>query len=96
MNFYQEEKRKRLEVDIDFAPEDLALATVPGADFDPRRRAFDVDELRPQPIIRCVLSSICNIITLVNLMNVHNHVAQNSSAPKPLSFCEQIINTTQR
>jgi len=48
----REEKRKRLEVDIDFAPEDLALATVPGADFDPRRRAFDVDELRPQPIIR--------------------------------------------
>ena len=41
-----------MEVDIEFAPEDLALATVPGADFDPRRRAFDVDELRPQPIIR--------------------------------------------
>merc|ERR1712179_555565 len=41
-----------MEADIEFAPEDLALATVPGADFDPRRRAFDVDELRPQPIIR--------------------------------------------
>ena len=23
-----------------------------GADFDPRRRAFTVDELKPQPIIR--------------------------------------------
>lgn len=48
----KEERRRRIEVDIDFAPEDLALATVPGADFDPRERAFDVDELRPQPIIR--------------------------------------------
>lgn len=48
----KEERRKRNQVDIDFAPEDIALATVPGADFDPRERAFDVDELRPQPIIR--------------------------------------------
>ena len=37
---------------MDFAPEDLALATVPGMDFDPKQRAFDIDELRPQPIIR--------------------------------------------
>ena len=35
-----------------FDPEDLALATVPGADFDPRERTFAVDELKPQPIIR--------------------------------------------
>merc|ERR1719410_1521247 len=48
----KEERRKRREVEVDFAPEDLALATVPGADFDPRARAFDVEELRPQPIIR--------------------------------------------
>jgi len=48
----KEEKRKRLEMEMEFAPEDLALATVPGADFDPRERAFDVEELRPQPIIR--------------------------------------------
>jgi len=41
-----------MEVQVDFAAEDLALATVPGADFDPRRRAFSADELRPQPIIR--------------------------------------------
>ena len=32
--------------------QDLALATVPGADFDPSERAFDMEELRPQPIIR--------------------------------------------
>ena len=32
--------------------QDLALATVPGADFDPSARAFDMEELRPQPIIR--------------------------------------------
>ncbi len=30
----------------------MALATVPGAEFDPRQRAFDMEELRPQPIIR--------------------------------------------
>jgi len=48
----KEEKRRRMEVDMEFAPEDLALATVPGADFNPRERAFDVEELRPQPIIR--------------------------------------------
>merc|ERR1712180_460432 len=36
----------------DFSPEDLALATVPGYDFDPKERAFLMDELRPQPIIR--------------------------------------------
>lgn len=46
----KEEKKRKLEVE--FAPEDLALATIPGADFDPRRRAFSNDELRPQPIIR--------------------------------------------
>jgi len=48
----KEERRKRREVEIEFAPEDLALATVPGADFDPSERAFDMEELRPQPIIR--------------------------------------------
>lgn len=48
----KEEKRRRIEVEMEFAPEDLALATVPGADFDPRARVFDVEELRPQPIIR--------------------------------------------
>eukprot|EP00088_Acartia_fossae_P054448 TRINITY_DN6254_c0_g1_i2.p1 TRINITY_DN6254_c0_g1~~TRINITY_DN6254_c0_g1_i2.p1 ORF type:complete len:322 (-),score=134.65 TRINITY_DN6254_c0_g1_i2:588-1553(-) len=46
------EKKRKLEEEIEFAPEDLALATVPGADFDPKRRAFDVEELKPQPIIR--------------------------------------------
>merc|ERR1712210_76124 len=48
----KEERRRRREVEIEFAPEDLALATVPGADFDPSARAFDMEELRPQPIIR--------------------------------------------
>jgi len=40
------------EADIQFPDEDLALATVPGIEFDPRARSFDVDELKPQPIIR--------------------------------------------
>jgi len=48
----KEEKLRALEISMDFAPEDLALATVPGADFDPKERSFDVEELRPQPIIR--------------------------------------------
>ena len=57
MSIFQEERRQRIEEEMEFAPEDLALATVPGADFDPRERAFDVDELRPQPIIRFVQKS---------------------------------------
>jgi len=49
----REEKRKQaLKVQLEFAPEDLALATIPGMAFDPRERAFSLDELRPQPIIR--------------------------------------------
>ena len=31
---------------------DLALATVPGVDFDPTRRCFSAEELKPQPIIK--------------------------------------------
>merc|ERR1712037_764737 len=46
----KEERGQRMEED--FSPEDLALATVPGYDFDPKERAFQMDELRPQPIIR--------------------------------------------
>lgn len=37
---------------LEFAPEDIALATVPGLDFDPKTRTFDMEELRPQPIIK--------------------------------------------
>jgi len=48
----KEERRKKLDEEMDFAPEDLALATVPGMNFDPRERAFNLEELRPQPIIR--------------------------------------------
>ena len=39
-------------VDVKFSPEDLALATVPGVEFDPKQRSFDIEELRPQPIIK--------------------------------------------
>jgi len=48
----KEERRKKLEAELDFAPEDLALATVPGMDFNPKERVFELDELRPQPIIK--------------------------------------------
>ena len=47
------EAAAQVQPDVDFAPEDLALATVPGAgSFDPTRRAFSEEELKPQPIIR--------------------------------------------
>ena len=39
-------------MDIKFSPEDLALATLPGVDFDPREKTFSIEELKPQPIIR--------------------------------------------
>ena len=48
----KEEKKKKAASPIEFTPQDLALATVPGLEFDPTERAFAPDELRPQPIIR--------------------------------------------
>jgi len=47
----KEEKKKRA-LEMEFSAQELALATVPGMDFDPRERSFAPDELRPQPIIR--------------------------------------------
>merc|ERR1712012_640847 len=38
------ERKRKLEVQLDFAPEDIALATVPGLDFDPKTRTFDMEE----------------------------------------------------
>jgi len=46
------EKRRRFEDDLEFDSSDIALATVPGQSFDPKERSFDIEELRPQPIIR--------------------------------------------
>ena len=51
-NFSKEEKRKRTAAETEFSPEDLSLATIPGLEFDPKERAFDMEELRPQPIIK--------------------------------------------
>merc|ERR1712228_1045893 len=48
----KEERMRREEARTEFSAEELALATIPGADFDPTRRHFSSDELRPQPIIR--------------------------------------------
>ena len=48
----KEEKKNRTINDIEFSPQELALATVPGMNFDPRQWSFAPDELRPQPIIR--------------------------------------------
>ena len=42
----------REETKIGFSAEELTLATIPGADFEPSGRHFSVDELRPQPIIK--------------------------------------------
>jgi len=40
-------------VDVPFTQADIALATIPGQEgFDPRRRQFSEEELRPQPMIR--------------------------------------------
>lgn len=37
---------------VNFSPDDLRLATIPGQDFDPATRRFSEEELKPQPIIR--------------------------------------------
>merc|ERR1711978_493382 len=42
----------KLEEETEFSPEDLSLATIPGLNFDPKERSFDLEELRPQPIIK--------------------------------------------
>ncbi|KAK8718510.1 hypothetical protein OTU49_014678, partial [Cherax quadricarinatus] len=39
-------------IDFHISPNDLALATVPGQDFDPRTRCFSEEELKPQPMIK--------------------------------------------
>merc|ERR1712241_1670046 len=36
----KEEKRRRAQMEIEFSPQELALATVPGLAFDPRERKF--------------------------------------------------------
>lgn len=41
-----------LSFDFEVSPNDLALATVPGQDFDPRTRCFSEEELKPQPMIK--------------------------------------------
>ncbi|CAL4100332.1 unnamed protein product [Meganyctiphanes norvegica] len=43
---------KIVNVDFHLDESELALATVPGIDFDPRERAFTDDELKPQPMIK--------------------------------------------
>lgn len=48
----KEERRLREEAIVAFSADELALATIPGADFDPAHRQFSLEELRPQPIIR--------------------------------------------
>jgi len=48
----KEEKHLDAANDIEFTPQELALATVPGRNFDPRECKFSPDDLRPQPIIR--------------------------------------------
>ena len=40
------------EVEMDFADSDLALATVPGRNFDPKSRSFTIEELKPHPIVK--------------------------------------------
>ena len=52
ISIFQEEKRRKLEEETEFSPEDLSLATIPGLNFDPKERSFDLEELRPQPIIK--------------------------------------------
>jgi len=48
----KEERMRRLEEETEFSAADLSLATVPGLDFDPKKRSFQLEELRPQPIIK--------------------------------------------
>lgn len=48
----KEERRRELSEETEFSAADLSLATVPGLEFDPKERSFELEELRPQPIIK--------------------------------------------
>ena len=52
LSLYLSQTERKFEVDLDFAPEDIALATVPGVGFDPKTRKFELEDLRPQPIVK--------------------------------------------
>jgi len=52
---FEEERtqnRRHFEMGLEFDSADLALATRPGQNFDPKKPSFDISELKPQPIIR--------------------------------------------
>ena len=66
----KEERRRREEIALEFSAEDLALATVPGADFDPTLRHFSKEELRPQPIIRKRKKVIVVLLQVIHLWNI--------------------------
>ncbi|KAK7075653.1 hypothetical protein SK128_020034 [Halocaridina rubra] len=44
--------KSEVQIEYVLSPNDLALATVPGQDFDPRTRCFSEEELKPQPMIK--------------------------------------------
>lgn len=46
------EKRRRYEDELTFDESDLALASVPGKQFDPRKNSLDMEDLRPQAIVK--------------------------------------------
>ncbi|XP_060070859.1 thyrotroph embryonic factor-like [Ylistrum balloti] len=39
-------------IEFDVDESDIALASIPGHDFDPKKRRFTTEELKPQPIIK--------------------------------------------
>ena len=50
--FQPKVEQEKGHVNFKVSESDLALATVPGANFDPKNRIFSAEELKPQPIIR--------------------------------------------
>lgn len=60
-------------IDFNISPNDLALATVPGQDFDPRTRCFSEEELKPQPMIKKSRKQVCikqDLQCLVRLLHI--------------------------
>ena len=55
----EESKQSSDEFSFQVPESDLALAKVPGVDFDPTRRCFSAEELKPQPIIK-KRKKVCN------------------------------------
>ena len=62
-----------------FCSSDLALASMPGSNFDPRKRHLMPEELKPQPIVRKR--------SKVNIIGLHHLIGSCTCSRYPIDYC---------